>query len=437
MKAKRLKSMFMVLVLCSTLLAACGNKETEGGTQTTNADDKVVITMAWWGSQTRHDATVAVIEMYEEQNPHIDIQYEFYDFDGYMVKLNTLAPVDAVWDVFQIDNRFPNFISDMEPLDSYVESGLIDVSDTTESYLQTTTMDGQLWGISNGVNAYSIAYDPAILAEVGIAEPADNWTWADFEEMAMTIQQEKNIYGMSFMEPVIPMGLVGIPQEGVGLNFYDKESVSSELGFDDPNMLVDYIAMMGRMVEAGAYPDAGAITEISGNVENDYLVQGEAGMTWVTTNQLNALTAAAGRELKLASVPRKHADGESGTSLRSSQQLSIAANSEVKEEAAKFISFFANDVEANKILNGERGIPIMSKAREAVEANGDPAVQIAINLIDKVSAEDNGTVNTFDSTASSAIEEQARIFVDQVCYGEITAEEAAKAIYEYALDRMK
>lgn len=37
--------------------------------QTAKADDKIELSITWWGSQTRHDKTIAVIELYEQQIP--------------------------------------------------------------------------------------------------------------------------------------------------------------------------------------------------------------------------------------------------------------------------------------------------------------------------------------------------------------------------------
>lgn len=55
----------------------------------------------------------------------------------------------------------------------------------------------------------------------------------------------------------------------------------------------------------------GAIKEIK-DIENDYLVTGDAAMTWVASNQINSIVNAAGREIKVAPVPRMEKDGAYG-----------------------------------------------------------------------------------------------------------------------------
>ena len=55
------------------------------------------------------------------------IEYEFYDYEGYYTKLGTLAASNDIWDIFQLNNQFPQYINQIEPLDEYVEKGIIDV----------------------------------------------------------------------------------------------------------------------------------------------------------------------------------------------------------------------------------------------------------------------------------------------------------------------
>ena len=111
---------------------------TKNETQAAASGDQITLRMAWWGSQSRHDATNKVIEMYEEQNPNVKIEAEFYDFDSYFTKLDTLVAADDVWDIFQLGGNFPKYENNIEMLGSYMDQGTIDVSDTTESFLKTT-----------------------------------------------------------------------------------------------------------------------------------------------------------------------------------------------------------------------------------------------------------------------------------------------------------
>ena len=367
------KRMRIILALSVMLffLTACGQED----------DKKITLNMAWWGSQVRHDATVKVIELYEEKNPHVTIDYEFYDYEGYYTKLGTLAASDDIWDIFQLNNQFPQYINQIEPLDEYVEQGIIDISNADESYLATTTYDGQLVGLSNGVNSFAIAYNKNIFEQLNIPEPASNWTWDEFEQISYQITEELGIYAISRFEDFIAGCIIQIPQVEKGLNFYNREDLSNSLGFENPDYLTDFFQLRKNLVDKGAHPEPG---------------------------------------------------GESGIPLRSSQMLSMAKSSAHKEEAAKFIDFFQNSEEANEILKGERGVPIMSNIREQLARTDDATLQATFDYLEMISDMDNGKVNVFDSVLNPEIQDQYNLLVEKVIYEEVTAEEAAESLYEFA-----
>ena len=196
MKLRRLMALTTAAIMAASL-TACGGQKAETNTQAAEsgkesaaAGEQVTLRMAWWGSQTRHDATNKVIEMYEEQNPNVKIEAEFYDFDSYFTKLDTLVAADDVWDIFQLGGNFPKYENNIEMLGSYMDQGTIDVSDTTESFLKTTqNNNGDQVGISIGTNTYGIAYDPAVFKEAGLTEPSDDWTWEEWKDDCLAITE--------------------------------------------------------------------------------------------------------------------------------------------------------------------------------------------------------------------------------------------------------
>lgn len=436
MKLRRLTAIFLAGLMAASLSAcSSGTKTNAPESKTEESGAQVTLRMAWWGSQTRHDATNKVIEMYEAANPNVHIEAEFYDFDSYFTKLDTLVAADDVWDIFQLGGNFPKYINNIEPLDSYIKDGIIDTSDTTENFLATTrNNDGTQVGISIGTNTYGIAYDPALFQKAGLAEPADDWTWDEWKKDCLTITEKLDIYGSSKMDNFI----AGVTQRASQFkkdgNFFKK--TNDGLDFTDPAPIADYMQMIKDLTDAGSYPDAGAIKEIK-DIEGDYLVTGDAAMTWVSSNQITSIVNAAGREIKIAPVPRITKDGPYGMGIQSSQQLCISKNSKAKEEAAKFINFFVNDVEANKILNGERGVPIMSKVREAVVSQADESNRVIYDFVDKIGNFPKEDCNVISPDPKAEIEDQDKLLIEKVQYGDLTPEEAAKQLVEFAQSKFQ
>ena len=194
-------------------LTACSDKQassnTDAGTGTgTNAgadtgsnasgNEPVTLRMAWWGSQTRHDRTVQVIEMYEKANPNVKIEYEFFSFDDYFTKLKTLVASDNVWDIFQLGGNFPDYMEKICFLNDFIKDGTIDTSKISDAYLKITQdTSGNQIGLSNGLNTYGIAYDVDMFKAAGVALHADNWTWDDYADAARKIKNATGHYGTS------------------------------------------------------------------------------------------------------------------------------------------------------------------------------------------------------------------------------------------------
>jgi multiple sugar transport system substrate-binding protein len=401
-------------------------------------EEQITLRMAWWGSQTRHDLTVQVIEMYEEEHPNVTIEYEFFSFDDYFTKLKTLVASDQVWDIFQLGGNFPMYMDKIYPLDEFIESGVIDTSDISDAYLQITQdTDGTQLGISNGLNTYGIAYDVDMFEEAGLDLPDENWTWDDYAAAALAIHETTGNFGTSgFGTSEFIAGCSTYIAQSGEVGEYSFFNIDLDgMGFDDPSMLEPYIQMRADLINAGASPDAGAEAEIT-NIENDFLVTGEAGMTWVAVNQFPTIydiCAEEGRTLALAPLPKVTSDGPAGTVIQSSQMLCVSQDSENKEAAAEFINWFENSTECNDILQGERGIPINGTVRESLKAEATEGQQIMYDYVDLVGTfEMPDEINVLSPDGQDEVVANYRNYIQQVVYGEITVEEAALKTYEDA-----
>ena len=436
MKIKKLTALFLSGLMTFSL-AGCSGSKPSASAETVSKDTgkQITLRMAWWGSQTRHDATNKVIELYESQNPNVHIEAEFYDFDSYFTKLDTLVAADDVWDIFQLGGNFPKYIKNIEPLDGYIKDGIINTSDTTENFLATTKdNNGSQIGLSIGTNTYGIAYDPELFQKAGLAEPENDWTWDDWKKDCITIKEKLGIYGSSKIDHFIAGVTMRASQTKKDANFFKKTNDGIES--EDPAPFADYLKMIKELTDDGAYPDAGAIKEIK-DIEGDYLVTGDAAMTWVSSNQVSSIVHASGRNIKIAPVPRLTKNGPYGMGVQSSQQLCISRNSKAKEEAAKFINFFVNDIEANKILNGERGVPIMSKVREAVVSQADDSGKIIYDFVDKIGNFPKEDSNVISPDPKAEIEDQYKLLIEKVQYGDVSPEDAAKQLLDFSKSKFQ
>ncbi len=148
------------------------------------AQDTTELQVVWWGSQNRHDRTIQVIEMYEAENPGIDIIYEFAAFGDYWTKLNTQAAGGQLACVMQHDYAYLAEWANRDllmPLDPFFEAGTIDVSNVDPVYLEGGLVNEQHYGLSLGTNSQSIILDVDAFERAGLELPAPDWTWEDYE----------------------------------------------------------------------------------------------------------------------------------------------------------------------------------------------------------------------------------------------------------------
>lgn len=367
------------------------------------------LSIMWWGSDTRHQKTIEVIEKYEELTG-IDIEYEYADGTSYWTVFQAKMAGNELPDVFQMGNNWATYYDTIEPLNSYIESGAIDTSSISDSMLATTVnnANGEVTGISNGANARCFAYNPAIFDECGVAHPTENWTWDDFAAACRTITEQTGNPAITTVEYNCLLYSV-VTQWKEGYNFYAMDG--SDFAFEgDTEPIAYFMNLYNDLMNEGCIGDWGIQNEIGQNVEADWIAYGDAAMIMLSSNQFQALSNAAsenGIELELCTLPRVSADGQSGMVVRSSQEMSIYSKSEKKDIAANFINYFVNSIEANKILNCERGVSINSAVLEALKedtALTDETTAKVYDIIDLIgSIEDTKNSSPAEPTANEEI----------------------------------
>lgn len=336
------------------------------------------MSIMWWGSDTRAQMTIQLIELYEKLTG-LEIEYEFFDGGSYWTQFQAKQAAHALPDVFQMGNNWLTYYDTIEPLNAYIADGTIDTTAISEAMIATTKnqANGDITGMSNGTNARCFAYNPAIFDECGVPYPTDNWTWDDFAAACRTIHEKTGNPAVTTLE-YNSLAYSTVTQWKEGYNFYSMDGTS--FAFEGDTAPLAYIFdLLTTLQKEGCIADYGIQNEIGTNVEADWIAFGDAAIMMLSSNQFQALSNVAkenGITLNLCTIPRVHADGQSGMVVRSSQQMSIYKESENKEIAANFINFFVNSIEANKILNCERGVSINSDVLAALKADTEKTSDI-------------------------------------------------------------
>ncbi|THF77333.1 ABC transporter substrate-binding protein [Cohnella fermenti] len=430
----------LTVLLSSSLvlgLAACGNSSNNnsgsnagsspsasGGSQATASassnNDPVTLRIAWWGGQSRHDYTLKVIEMYEELHPNVTIEPEYASFDDYWKKLAPQAAAKNLPDIIQMDISYLNQYAtqgQIADLTQYIDSKTIDTTNISESAISGGKVNDKLYAFNLGNNALLAMVDKAMLEKAGATMPSENWTWDDFTALGDKLKaQGKLLAGDLRHDVFFPFYL-----RSQGQHMYATDGKS--LGYDDDKYFVDWFTQYNNWYQSGYLLSLDKLAQKKGTPEDGELELGNAVSTWNWSNQYILSSQVADRPLEILPVPGWNENG--ALFLKPSMFFSIAENSKVKEEAAKFIDFWVNNVDANKIIMGERGVPVSSAVKDALKDSLTPEQTKVFEYV--AWAEENATqMDPPNPTGATEVDKLLKETAEKIMYKKISVEDAAK-----------
>nr|WP_090891178.1 sugar ABC transporter substrate-binding protein [Evansella caseinilytica] len=429
------KLLFLLLgIMMIFWLAACGNgdddtsSEPAGGDSDSSdsndsepaADDgeEMTLRIAWWGDQTRNDYTNEVIQMYMDQNPNVKIEAEYAGWDDYWQRLAPQAAANELPDIIQMDLSYITQYADNNQLADLTPfiGNQIDVTNIADTIVSGGQVGDGIYGFNLGVNAVGFNYNPALLEEIGVDSLPENWTWDDYMELADKTAAAGYYFDTGMQSDVF----FNYYLRTHGQRLYAEDG--SGLGYDDDQLFVDFFSMLQELVEKGATPTPDYLAQLAGP-EDDPVVKQEGIGIWQWSNQFVGLQQVAGLPFDIHPMPGPNADD--GLFLKPSMFFSITENSQHKEAAAQFIDFFVNDVEANKLILGDRGVPGSSVVKDALTSEISEAQALVFEYIEW--AEQNSTpMGAPDPAGAGQIIELLDGLAEQMNYGQISPEDAAQ-----------
>jgi multiple sugar transport system substrate-binding protein len=430
---KKSNSIILSLLVAISLTAAgCAKSDNKNAnpavsSTVTNAKEQpkaVNLGVFWWGSQPRHDTTNKVLELYKKSNPNITFSPEYSAFDGYYDKLTLLAAANNLPDVFQWyvanDQYFQKNL--VEPLDEYVKNNVININDVSESTLASGKLSGKLYGIPLGVNAKGMYADPEAYKKAGLTIPENGYsTW---EDLVIDLEKLKAVTGAYGADDIFTTADV--------LPYYARQygqTIYSDTGIGlNEETYIKFYTMKKKFIKEGLMPPIDVTMAQKGS-EDTQTIKKKAALSFVYSNQFANTVKAAARPLVL--IPLPGPNSEKGMDIRPSMHFAISANSKNKAEAAQFINAFINDVESNKILNAERGMPISSKVRSSLNDSMTPEQKQISQYIEKVSQKSSPGDPPAPNNVKQ-IDELLKDLEQKILFDKISPQDAYKTLKEEA-----
>ena len=431
MKKKRILASLAATMMVAGLLAGCGGTSSTAasGDGTASAatgeaadaaaasgdSGKTVLNVLWWGSQTRHEQTTAMLEKFEELNPDIDVVMDYSDWGGYWTKLPAQVAGGQTPDVFQMDYAYlaqyveNGVLADLTP---YIEDGSLDMSNVEQSILDSGSIDGKTYAISTGTNAPVMLYRKDVTDELGIEMPM-NPTMSEYCEISKQVYEATGLRD-TFVTSCSADNL-RFRLRNYGMNLYNEDATA--LGFDDPQYIVDMwqLALDSQNEGWGMKPGEETATTAFDSMIND------SWSRYQNSNELQAYRDATGKDISMVMIPNTDDATASATYLKPAMFWCVGADSDVKEAAVRFIDFFANNEACYDIVGIERAVPISSAMREYVAPTLDEVSQEVVEFIDYVSQPDMASpLMNPDPDSHTEIADLLGQHSEQVRYGQLT-----------------
>jgi multiple sugar transport system substrate-binding protein len=434
-----MKKMKKLLVLCVAVLTLAlslftGCKSASPASASATSSKPVKLTVAWWGTQVRNDRQQAVFDQYTKENPNVTFDGQAYAFADYYSKLATDSAAKNLPDIYQIsagtmtDYMSKNLMYNMTP---YTKNGIINISKINPSMIDAGSMNGKLFVMPLGINNEALVYNKTLLDNNGITVK-DNMNINDFMALSENVY-EKTGYKTDLVDGYDNM--FTYLSRTNGKYIFDKAGKLDVSSATQPEMS-QYFQICETGVKEGWALDMGVFTSITyGAIEQMPLVLGKSPnrMSWcalLASNQLTTAQAAAPKGTELAITLPPSDNQKNSNFLNFGTGFAIAPYCKNPVEAAKFINYMTNSVEANNILLAERGIPVSSDVANAIAPKLDPATKLVSDYLTNVASKNCSLVGPAQVTGTTQVLSLFKQFQEQVLYGKLTASQAAQELFD-------
>lgn len=404
-----------------------------GGATETAANPELRI--SWWGATGRDEKYLSIIEEYGKLNPNVSLTPEYAGWADYWGKMATLVAAKNLPDVHQYtNNQLGEYFAKgaVVSLESYVKSGVIDLKDWNQGMVDSGRINGDLVAITLGITAPTMIINMTWAKELGIDIFAFNesMSWKEFANWLKTDVQ-----------PKMPAGTYAFGDYSKDENYWwtwvrqnNAKWVDDKGNYAVPVAVIEeYYAYMEDLRKAGVAPPLAFTVEDNAKARGDNAFNTRKMLIRPTNaNQAKLeqqFMKVKGDEVEMRRLPYREGASTSAEALITSA-MTIASNSKFKDEAAKFINYFVNDPAAQKIYNGEIGVPGSIKVQEMLKPNLN---KVAAQEIDYINMIATGAPPTEPKPAGIwAFDAEIQQMHQLVASGQMTPRQAAEATIERA-----
>lgn len=397
--------------------------------------DPVEIRAAWWGDTKRHELYNKIIDEFEAKNKDITVVREPTSWQDYWDKLTVQSASGGASDFLGMHPQYANDYlrrGIIEPLDTYINDGIIDVSSMSKGSVDSGVVDGVNYMIPMGITFQSFFINKTLLTQLEVEMPSFDWTWDELREVglkaraALDAAGKKNAWFLDQNANNYQLFRYWLRQSGKEL--YTGEG---DMGFNEEDAAA-WFAYWNDMRINGIVPDAATSVEYKkATLEDSLIVQKRVVARAVPANQYKLYCEALpDSEIVIIRNPSK-AGGQAGEFAEGAHfAISAMTTPDKKLAAAKLIDFWVNTEASMQIYGMDQGVPANTKMAEFIKPNLDEYQLTIMDYVGKLAEIAGSTI--YPPAGASEIDALFQTTAEQVIFDAKTPEAAAAELVKEA-----
>jgi len=403
------KILLLTLVVCLALvIAACSNNNDNqaGGTQPagnqaagqtdferlSTIESGASLRLAWWGSQTRHDMTMEMIDIFEELSG-ISIDFEFYSWDDYHVTMLTQAAANMLPCVMQqthgqVSNFVPTGLT--MNLDPWIQAGVLDLSDYDPGLLLWGQYQGRQYFIPTGLGFQAIMINTDLVEAAGV-EIHIPYTWEDKIEWGIQIHQATGAYMADHFGHIV---FTEYTPDGLPMFTTDENR-----DWNIPQSTIEYVfGATRRAIDLGiAIPTGHGRGDA---IEESHFATGDAWSRPAPINATAGFFAAMGEDAPIKFIPGPTVGDARPHIFEATMCWAVTTQTDYPNAAVFLVDQLLHNIDIMSIMQVDRGMPGSARVREAISPQFNNVARLMNQAIDTMEA--GGTLGAWGGLTSPA-----------------------------------
>lgn len=421
-----MKKKMLAVVLAAVMTAGCCS-------QAVMADDGNVTLKVFSNLPDRKNGQGLVEQMiideYMKENPNVKIEVEALDEEAYKTKFKAYS-MEGMPDVVSIWGQ-PAFLDEVVEAGVLAELNADDYADYKfiEGSLNGFTYDGKLYGLPRNTDVACIYYNQKMFEDNGWEVPAT------YEEMLALAGEIKE-------KDIVPMAMAG--GDGWPMAVYLSDVIYKVAG-------QDYADIVSNAVKSGDFSDENLkkATELlkeaadAGLFQNGYdsqdygtamnlFTNGQAAMfymgSWESSMALNEdIPEEIRTNIRMFTMPVVEGGKAAATDIAAwnGGGYAVSADSEVKEEAVKFLNYMYQPDKLSK-YGWENGVGM--SAQDQSEYMTGEETELQMQIVDAVNQATSVSGTPINDCGPSAFKTSIESEIQSVSNGSVSAEDFLAAI---------